>query len=59
MFCTSQKEFLKAEWEAQPSALWQHLPVSILGICTVSIFEIMLETFLFDNAYSWGWIRGS
>lgn len=54
MFCTSQKEFLKAEWEAQPSALWQHLPVSILGICTVSTFEIMLETFLFDNAYSWG-----
>ena len=50
-------EFLKVEWEAEPSVisaplLWNKLPVNVREADTLSTFKIRLKTFLFDKAYS-------
>ena len=50
-------EFLKVEWEAEPSVirlplLWNQLSVCVWEADTLSNFKIRLKTLLLDKAYS-------
>ena len=41
----------------QAPLLWNQLPIWVREADTLSSFKSMLKTFLFDKAYSYGWLR--